>query len=717
MANNQTTEVVEQTTGVTEAPAPPKDVAKVEEKVTEISPPTGELPKADIPRPFGFRGEERITEETPEVAGLVEEGLTPEAAIGTVAMREPKAAITTAMAKEEIEKTQADLAAEEAKVQAAKVSTIPEAEGQAAPTTETKSYYQGQIDNIDTEYGEIVSSLNQMSASLDPYYQGIMDDIKQTFARRKQEMEVANVNRLRGLEIEGSRTGRQRYAPVIQSGILGAEERAGIQRLADLDAQEKRLLLEARQALEEGKLNLAREINNERKGLRSEKNSVVDKLYSIARDEEMDRINLETRAKAKMDELLGLGYTPADLDASQVARIEQDARLPEGSFKQMYTLNQKNMAATELMNDLKQQKEIVDLLGKIPENQFIEIGGELMSGWKEVKPDVYISNVVDNDGNYTLITYDKKKGKAKKHKMGNIGGKKQGWEVRTTDKGLVRINKNTGETVPITSPGNTFNPVTLPGFNNWMDTIGDISTRFGDSVAGSESFHPGWDIAATRGTDVTAYLPGGMKGTVTKVHYGAEDNAYGKHVEITDDEGRVWRYSHLQDIGVDQGQEVGALDYVGSVGNTGNCWTSQGGQYRKCSPEDKAMGYGAHLDLRVFEPETQVKPDKEGQREKGSLGAEEFSETRVTLDETRGDDGFVNTEMYNNLFKLYQTEFKKGGDLFIDKFPPTQYLNPDDPTADFFRTYEKSPTTSSIITFTREDFEDIAEEEDDDDNG
>lgn len=61
-----------------------------------------------------------------------------------------------------------------------------------------------------------------------------------------------------------------------------------------------------------------------------------------------------------------------------------------------------------------------------------------------------------------------------------------------------------------------------------------------------------------------------------------------------------------------------------------------------------------------------------------------FKETESELNESRGEDGFVNTALYGQKYKDY---LMKGGkpETFFNIFPPKEYLNPNDATAQFYR--------------------------------
>jgi murein DD-endopeptidase MepM/ murein hydrolase activator NlpD len=91
------------------------------------------------------------------------------------------------------------------------------------------------------------------------------------------------------------------------------------------------------------------------------------------------------------------------------------------------------------------------------------------------------------------------------------------------------------------------------------DGFGVRGNPFGGSSA---EFHPGQDIAAPRGTVVTA----AADGTVIKADW---QNGYGQIVIIDHGNGLTSRYGHLSKIEVTAGQQLKRGEELGLVGSTG----------------------------------------------------------------------------------------------------------------------------------------------------
>ena len=107
-------------------------------------------------------------------------------------------------------------------------------------------------------------------------------------------------------------------------------------------------------------------------------------------------------------------------------------------------------------------------------------------------------------------------------------------------------------------------------------TNGQITSGFGyrsSPTAGASSYHQGIDIAASRGSVVSA-ADGG------RVVYAGYNGGYGNQIVIQHDDGTQTYYSHLDYISVRKGQSVSQKQYIGNVGSTG-------------------ISTGPHLDFRV----------------------------------------------------------------------------------------------------------------------
>lgn len=312
----------------------------------------------------------------------------------------------------------------------------------------------------------------------------------------------------------------------------------------------------------------------------------------------------EDRAMGKLDSIVSSGMDWDSIDQKEIEKLEKNAGLPTGYFKGLYDTYQfeKNMSDEAAKVDL--EKKIADLRNVTPEGQSFKIGDNVYTGWDKTDPNTWESTFTDGNGNVTLVVYDRLKGTTQNFSLGNIGAVKDGWTLENANGALYRVNAELGVAEPVLTRGNAINPSNMDGFDDWAASIGTVSVPYGGST-GFESVHPGYDIAGKVGTPITAF----QAGTVTAIVPG--NSGFGNYIEITDSEGRVHRYSHLQNMNVVMGQTVGANDPIGTMGNTGQVMTSQGtGKPHEPSAEERAAGAGAHLDYRVFTGNATLATDK-----------------------------------------------------------------------------------------------------------
>jgi len=95
--------------------------------------------------------------------------------------------------------------------------------------------------------------------------------------------------------------------------------------------------------------------------------------------------------------------------------------------------------------------------------------------------------------------------------------------------------------------------------------VGVVTSSFGmrkNPVTGNLVFHHGIDLAAPRGTPVSACADG----TVTYTGY---DAIYGNHIILKHDGGRESIYGHLQTIKIELHDRVKSGTIIGTVGSTG----------------------------------------------------------------------------------------------------------------------------------------------------
>lgn len=133
-----------------------------------------------------------------------------------------------------------------------------------------------------------------------------------------------------------------------------------------------------------------------------------------------------------------------------------------------------------------------------------------------------------------------------------------------------------------------------------LSKLGVVTTPYGGSTVSQfnkskgESFHPGIDIAGPMGEKIPSFTGGTVVESVSGKKKG--DAGYGNYIIVKDQNGNQWRYSHLYANYVRVGTKVTQGEVIGEMGNSGNTFSTTGGQ-------------GTHLDLRVRDAYTNLYVD------------------------------------------------------------------------------------------------------------
>lgn len=277
----------------------------------------------------------------PELAEFQREGLTEEAAIAKAVdldnqgkLRQKKASITSEPARKDIKKATDEFEqmttrvkrsdyADEQSYQNALARSKGEPEPFQSYAERTKKQpevaqvvegevVQGQITDpsiqaVDEEINLINDTYNSYLSSLDTFEQQQIKDIQQEYTRLRRDMERTNEIMQNTTRLSGARTGRQRYAPEIQGGILQAEINAGQQRISDLIQEEQSLINQAKQAMQQQRWGVFKDALNMIRGARQEKSQAIqqhkDNILKQAQEE-----------RNKMEFIMNLEKHYADAD-------------------------------------------------------------------------------------------------------------------------------------------------------------------------------------------------------------------------------------------------------------------------------------------------------------------------------------------------------------------------------------------------------------------
>jgi len=121
-----------------------------------------------------------------------------------------------------------------------------------------------------------------------------------------------------------------------------------------------------------------------------------------------------------------------------------------------------------------------------------------------------------------------------------------------------------------------------------LKNLGPITTGYKNDSTRYEKSHMGIDIGVPLGTKIPSFSSGKVTEVVSGKGWTPNTPSYGNYVIVTDNQGRKWRYSHLNSSFVKVGSDVKEGDILGESGASGSTYSAS---------NPGKPGY--HLDLRI----------------------------------------------------------------------------------------------------------------------
>jgi len=212
----------------------------------------------------------------------------------------------------------------------------PTAEEKAKAEIDAK--YAGEMDVVNNTFESMRATANAAS-------QALMDSIKAKYEARKIQMEDINKRSLASKEIMGNRSGRARYASLIQEGILTGEELDGQARLSALNAEELSLLAEAQMAQSKQDFELL--------------DTKMTRLHEIGQD--------------KINELTNLNKLALDHEQLALQKIKDDREQKSFESDEMYKKSSSiSGAMVDSFENLKTDKARADFIAQMAEKHGVD---------------------------------------------------------------------------------------------------------------------------------------------------------------------------------------------------------------------------------------------------------------------------------------------------------------------------------------------------------
>lgn len=265
---------------------------------------------------------------------------------------------------------------------------------------------QNEVETYDSDITAIETELDEWQVRADAATASLIANIKKKYEARRTEMRDINKRAEASLTTWGLRTGSTRYAGTIMTGIISAEERAGVARLSSLDAEEALLISEAQNAKEERNFDV----------LHSKMASIEKK-----RNEKVKALNDLTKAVMEKNEEIYQQKAKISRQGSIAGLISQGVTDPFLLFDYLNYDDKNNLIGDitmpeidEVLKMMPEEDEHIKLIGGVPYQLITDENGNIaykkISG-VETKEDIETFGgmpyraIKDKDGN--VIGYEK----------------------------------------------------------------------------------------------------------------------------------------------------------------------------------------------------------------------------------------------------------------------------------------------------------------------
>lgn len=213
----------------------------------------------------------------------------------------------------------------------------------ATTPQQPKSKDQMQLEQDKTELDAAKAKLTSFDTSNDPALKNILSSIGTQWDQRIADMERANKSREANLSTTGVRLGSQ-YSGGVFGSIISAEERDGVDRIANLESQKQQALIAAKQAYDNQEWSRYSDLVN-----------MADKAYSS----QLDTVTALNKATAEQNQKIQDATVASSRENAIVGLIAQGVTDP---LKLFDFLNHDDTG--KVTGDIT-TKEIDDVLGRV----------------------------------------------------------------------------------------------------------------------------------------------------------------------------------------------------------------------------------------------------------------------------------------------------------------------------------------------------------------
>ncbi|MFA6158995.1 MAG: hypothetical protein WC763_05250 [Candidatus Paceibacterota bacterium] len=193
-----------------------------------------------------------------------------------------------------------------------------------------------------------------------------------------------------------------------------------------------------------------------------------EQTMALREYEDTRAANAQTGAMNTIGNLVKAGFTPDKLPQGYLDEMDERAGMPSGFSNNLFGIAQAESEAVaieaaadaELKQEelkMKRQDSAVKLIGAlkdVPLGQSITIDGVEYTGLEKPTPNITTGTETDNQGNTTFWSFNKDTGEVTTTGLGSIGASKDGWtKMQGSDGNWWMVNPNTKQYVPAQPTG------------------------------------------------------------------------------------------------------------------------------------------------------------------------------------------------------------------------------------------------------------------------
>jgi len=191
--------------------------------------------------------------------------------------------------------------------------------GYVMSKTEGPTQLAGEKTVAEQQIENLANQISTYNVDQDPAYAAKATEIKNKYAKLKEEMKQTNYQRAQSLQTLGFRYGTTQYGGGVQTGIESSELTQANQRLSDINSQEQSELANAKEAIRTGKYTEMYKAMDAFEKVRTMKKEALDEYNKAIGDKLKAVQEANAEAQKKVNEILieaGKNGAPKDvLDA------------------------------------------------------------------------------------------------------------------------------------------------------------------------------------------------------------------------------------------------------------------------------------------------------------------------------------------------------------------------------------------------------------------